>query len=241
METEKDKSRKKYYLTEFDFQANYFHFTKKKNLRSIEANGLLPKIGIHAQALEDTKKVFFVEGLDNLLILFDCWINVCGKYPLFPGLFNLGCKIMRYKWFPKFIIRAYFRYTEINKIHQFVAYRYFDHFLKTHVILNLELREGIDFAYNDIDQIKAKGYNKEYLIKAGYSTLYSDLNSNKMDKWNLHTFSNRGIPSSKIKICYIGNSYYLPDILKYALKNTKLNLKEICPILWQYLKSRKWL
>lgn len=71
----------KYQLTDNDMNKNYFHFTKKKNLNSIKERGLIPKIGFHAQALEETKKVFFVEGLDNLLILFDCWINVCEKYP----------------------------------------------------------------------------------------------------------------------------------------------------------------
>ncbi len=89
---------KKYNLSLNDITSNYFHFTKKSNLESISTTGLLPKISFHAQSLEDTKKVFFVQGLDNLLILFDCWINVCEKYPLFPGMFNLGTKVMKYKW-----------------------------------------------------------------------------------------------------------------------------------------------
>ena len=58
-----------YKLSEKDFHHNFFHFTKEKNLKSIENKGLIPKIGYHAKALETTKKVFFVEGLDNLLIL----------------------------------------------------------------------------------------------------------------------------------------------------------------------------
>ena len=50
---------------------NFFHFTWKSNLTNIEEKGLLPKKGHHAKYIEKTKKVFFVEGLDNLLILFD--------------------------------------------------------------------------------------------------------------------------------------------------------------------------
>ena len=107
---------KKYNLGLNDITSNYFHFTRQNNLKSISKKGLLPKISFHAQSLEDTKKVFFVQGLDNLLILFDCWINVCEKYPLFPGMFNLGTKIMKYKWFPKIIINGYFKYTDLYPI-----------------------------------------------------------------------------------------------------------------------------
>lgn len=216
---------------------HFFHFTKYKNLESIQNQGLLPKISFHAQALEVTKKVFFVEGLDNLLILFDCWIHVCSVYPLIPGLFNLGTKLMRYKWFPKSFVNAYFKYT--NKMHKLIAYKYFDHFLKRYILLNLEIQEGTDFSFDDIDQIKAKEYDREYLIKAGYSLKYSDLTSTKMDKWNLHTFSNQGIDFSKLKICYVNQSCQMPTILNYALKNTSLDIEDICPTLYGYLKSRK--
>lgn len=81
------------------------------------------EFGFHAQTLEETKKVFFVEKLDNLLILFDCWINVCEKYPHISGLFNIGCVIKKNNWFPKTIINAYFKYTEINKFHKFIAFK----------------------------------------------------------------------------------------------------------------------
>ena len=224
-----------------DINSNYFHFTRKRNLKSIDDKGLLPKLSFHAMSLEDTKKVFFVQGLDNLLILFDCWIHVCSKYPLIPGMFTLGTKIMRYRWFPKSIINAYFKYTEYNKLHKFVAYKYFDSFLKNYVLLNLTIKEEVDFSFEDIDQIKAKGYPKEYLIKGGYSPIYTDLETIKMDKWNLHTFSNHGVDSSKLKLCYINKSCKMMDILDFAFNNTKLNIKEVCPDLWKYLENRKYI
>lgn len=233
-------SMENYKLNLTDINSNYFHFTKKSNIESITKNGLLPKISFHAQSLEDTKKVFFVEGLDNLLILFDCWINVCSKYPLIPGMFNLGTIIMKYKWFPKSIINVYFKWTEINKLHIFVAYKYFDWFLKKYILLNLDIKEGIDFCFDDIDQIKAKGYDHDYLIKGGYSLKYSDLESITMDKWNLHTFSNHGVTTEKIKKCTINNSYNMYDILNYALSHTNLDIKSVCPVLYKYLKSRKY-
>lgn len=232
---------KNYKLDLKDLNSNYFHFTKRSNLNSIEEKGLLPKISFHAMSLEDTKKVFFVEGLDNLLFLFDCWINVCSKYPLIPGMFNLGTIIMKYKWFPKSIINTYFKWTEINKLHKFVAYKYFDYFLRSYILLNINIKEGVDFSFDDIDQIKAKNYNKEYLIKGGYSLKYSDLKSIIMDKWNLHTFTEHGVNKDKIKLCYVNNSCSMSEILNYALDNTELNIKDVCPVLWKYLKSRKYL
>lgn len=127
----------------------------------------MPKIGIHAMSLEKTKKVFFVEGLDNLLILFDCWIHVCSVYPLIPALFNLGTKLMKYQRFPKAIVSVYFKYMEYNKIHKFIAYKYFDHFLKKYVLLHLDIKERIVFSFDDVDQIKAEKYDRDYLIKGG--------------------------------------------------------------------------
>lgn len=228
-----------YSISKKDLNSNYFHFTKESNINSIKEKGLLPKISFHAQSLEDTKKVFFVEGLDNLLILFDCWINVCEKYPHIPGAFNLGTKIKGKNKFSKLIINLYFRWTEINKFHKFVAYKYFDWFLKKYILLNIDIKEEKDFSFNDIDQIKAKNYDKEYLIKAGYSLKYSDLSSTKMDKWNLHTFTNHGVSPDKIKICCIKKSHKMLDILTYSINETNLNIKDICPVLYDYLKNRK--
>ncbi len=228
-----------YYIDKKDLISNYFHFTKESNINSIKKNGLLPKISFHAQSLEDTKKVFFVEGLDNLLILFDCWINVCEKYPHIPGAFNLETKIKGKNKFSKSIINLYFKWTKINKFHKFVAYKYFDYFLKRYILLNIDIKEEKDFSFSDVDQIKARGYDKEYLIKAGYSLKYSDLSSTKMDKWNLHTFTGHGVDSDKIKICHIRKSNKMLDILNYAIHTTSLDIENICPVLWGYLKNRK--
>lgn len=229
----------KYEISLKDIDFNYFHFTKKKNIISIEEKGLLPKKSFHAQSLEVTKKVFFVEGLDNLLILFDCWINICEKYPLIPGFFNIGTKIKGKNIFSKLFIKAYFKWIEFNKLHKFVSYKYFDRFLKKYILLNIDVKEDLDFSFDDMDQIKAKGYDKYFLMKAGYSLRYSNLDSIKMDKWNLHTFSNHGVDSKKIKLCYINGSYNMLDIIKYALANSKLDVENICPVLWGYLKTRK--
>lgn len=72
--------------------------------------------------------------------------------------------------------------------------------------------------------------------------MYSDLKLNKMDKWNFHPFSNRRIDSSKLKMCFVNNTCDMIDILLYALSNTKIdNLEKVCPILYDYLKNRKYI
>lgn len=233
---------KSYKISKKDLNLNYFHFTQKSNLESIEKKGLLPKKGKHAKYIEETAKVFFVQGLDNLLILFDCWINVYKKIPILPNLkvtYGFGSWAMRSKYFPMFLVDFYFMIVKNSKRHKKYAYKIFDNLLDKCVLLNLNLEETIDFNFSDIDQIKARGYRKRHLIELGYSEKYSDMKSNKMDKWNLHTLNNKEIVPSKIKICSINSSTEIKDIFNYALENTNLNIKDMCPNLYDYLNRNK--
>ena len=232
----------KYVISLNDINSNFFHFTWKNNLVNIEEKGLLPKKGLHAKYIEETEKVFFVHGLDNLLILFDCWINVYKKVPLLPKLnltYGLGSKVMRSKYFPMFLVDFYFMIIRNSKRHKKYAYEVFDKLLTECILLSLDIQENIDFSFSDIDQIKARGYRKRHLIELGYSEKYSDMNSNKMDNWNLHTLSDKGISPNKLKLCYINDSTSIRDILNFILENTELNLKDICPNLYDYLNSYK--
>lgn len=209
---------KNYKISLNDIDSNYFHFTWKSNLSSIKEKGLLPKKGNHAKYIEETEKVFFVQGLDNLLVLFDCWINIYKKIPLLLDskiTYGLGSKAMRSKYFPMFLVDFYFMIIKNSKRHKKYAYQIFDKLLDECVLLHLDLEENKDFNFSDIDQIKARGYRKRHLIELGYSEKYSDMNSNKMDNWNLHTLTNKGINSSKLKLCSINNSTNIRDILNY--------------------------
>lgn len=233
---------KKYKISLNDMDSNFFHFTWKSNLANIEEKGLLPKKGHPAKYIEETEKVFFIQGLNNLLILFDCWINVYKKVPLLPQLnitYGLGSKAMRSKYFLMFLVGFYFMIIRNSKKHKKYAYEIFDKLLSECILLNLNIEENIDFSFSDIDQIKARGYKKRHLIELGYSDKYSDMNSNKMDNWNLHTLSGKGINSNKLKLCVINNSISIRDILDYILENTKINLKDMCPNLYDYLNSYK--
>lgn len=228
-----------YKITIRDIEHNYFHFTSKDNLNSIKQKGLIPKIGKHAKFLEKTEKVFFVEGLDNLLILFDCWINCFYYIPKIPFIYSLGARLIRQKWFPQFIADAYFGVLKKTKIHKKRAYKIFDNLLNNSVLLKLDLKENIDFKVNDVDEIKSRNYKRKHLELMGYSKKYSSLENNYMDKWNMHCISNHIIDNNKIKICCLNNSYKLEDIFNYAVKETKLNLENTCPILYDYLVNHK--
>lgn len=230
-----------YLLNKKDLNLNYFHFTDKKNLESIKSNGLVPNIGNNAKNIEKTKKVFFVEGLDNLLILFDCWINALYYIPVIPFIYKLGAFFLRHKWFPNIIGDSYFKTLKISKLHQKRAFRKLDKILNYGVLLKLDLEENVDFRYDDKDEIKSRGYIKRHLEICGYSEKYSDLNSNIMDKWNMHTLTDHTIDSKKIMICYLeNNSFNLRDIFNYCLQNTKIDLKKVCPELSAYLKYKNF-
>lgn len=232
---------KNYKLNICDVTSNYFHFTANSNLKSIEKEELIPKIGKHAKYIEKTKKVFFVEGLDNLLILFDCWINVYYYMPKIPFIYTLGANFLRQKWFPQIIADCYFGVLKKTKIHEKRAFKVFDKLLNESVLLKLDIKENIDFNYDDIDEIKSRNYKKRHLELMGYDKKYSSLENNDMDKWNLHCLSNHVVPKDKIKLCYINNSNSLIYILKYTINHTKIDLEKIVPILYKYLKSRDYI
>lgn len=48
----------RYILNTKNLNSNYFHFTDKKNLESIQSKGLIPNIGSNAKNIEKTKKYF---------------------------------------------------------------------------------------------------------------------------------------------------------------------------------------
>ncbi len=146
---------------------------------------------------------------------------------------------MRSKYFPMFLVDLYFIIIKNSKRHKRYAYKVFDKLLDDCVLLNLDLKENIDFKFSDVDQIKSRGYRKRHLIELGYSEKYSDMDSNRMDNWNLHTLDNIGVDSSKLKLCSINNSTNIRDIFNYILENTKLNIEDICPTLYDYLNSCK--
>lgn len=231
---------KQYQISLEDMNTHFFHFTKYKNLESIQKNGLVPNIGAHAKYIEKTDKVFFVESLDNFIILLDCWVNCLFYIPVIPFIYKLGAFFLRKKWFPMFIADGYFGILKKSKLQRKKAFRSFDRLLEDSIVLKLNLEENVDFSYGDIDEIKARGYKKRHLILMGYSEKYSSVENTNMDRWNMHTFADHSINPEKIEFCFLENGKYkLRDIFYYCLENTKIDLKDVCPVVYDYLKERK--
>ena len=56
----------------------------------------------------------------------------------------------------------------------------------------------------------------------------------------MHTFAHHGVIPEKIEFCILENGKYkLRDIFNYCLENTSLDIENICPVLFDYLKSRE--
>ena len=58
-----------------------------------------------------------LEWLDNLVILFDCWINDLYYIPVIPFIYKLGAFFLKYKWFPNIIGDSYFKILKVSKLH----------------------------------------------------------------------------------------------------------------------------
>lgn len=56
----------------------------------------------------------------------------------------------------------------------------------------------------------------------------------KMDYWNMHTFSNVVISSSKISLLKLDDFYNCTDILRWMVKNTNFDLKVLIPYLYEF-------
>lgn len=67
-----------------------------------------------------------LEWLDNLVILFDCWINALYYIPVIPFIYKLGAFFLKYKWFPNIIGDSYFKILKVSKLHQKRAFKRLD-------------------------------------------------------------------------------------------------------------------
>lgn len=159
-----------------------------------------------------------------MLILFDCWINCYYYIPKIRFIYILGTRLLRQRCFLQIIADIYFVVLKKTKLYKKRAYKIFDKVLNESVLLKLDLKENIDFKYNDIDEIKSRNYQKKHLELMGDSKRYSSLENNYR---NIHCISNHTINSDKIKLCYLNNSYKLKDIFCYATKKLHLIYKTL--------------
>ena len=216
-----------------DKKTTFLHYTDRENIENIFQIGLLPKIGQNSKNIELSKKVFFTEGLDNTLLLMDSWIKWLVLKPKNNIIYKCGCFYMTHKIFPKIIVNLIFKNSIKNDNKIKYACNKLDIILKNSVFLKLDLVEGIDFSYNDIDEIKNQSFSRKQL---SYIYTYgNNINDSKMELWNMHTFKNKLIEKEKIKLVEFNNSRCAKDIVLYMVDNTELSIENKCPFLFKYL------
>ena len=94
-----------------------------------------------------------------------------------------------------------------------------------------ELEENVDFDYNDLDEVKDTYY--ESFLKLLYPSV-SDLKDKKMEYWNMHTYSNKVIDSSKISLLKDKDEYSASKILKQLIDDNILYVKQNLDFLYEY-------
>ena len=225
-----------------------YHFTKKENLEKISVEGLKPQIGENSKYIENTPKIFFSKGTQGILKSTEVWLrwlmnriygpkNIIGIY----NQLSKEDKIARLsKWQEEFLSKDYLK----DNIKKEVLFNYFYNYTKERVYLVLNLDE--EYIENDIDEVKQNLIkNKQidyYFAKEMYAD-FSNMDSEIVDDWNMHTKREIEVSPKKISILSTNsgkndmlsiiieiydkenilktNDYLIKDFIKYAKKRLK--------------------
>lgn len=219
-------------LSQIDINNNFFHYTNKNNLEGIFQEGLQPRIGDNSLYVEKSKKVFFAAGQIGILTIIDVWLKwLTAKKGTAKWFHQFGCFYMRIPFCIKFIPNLWVkRKLKSNKIRN-KSYEEMKCILDESVFLILDLKENVDFSYNDIDEVKDTYY--ESFLKLLYPS-ESDLSNKKIEYWNMHTYSNKVIDSSKISLLKDNDEYSASKILKQLIDDNIQYVKQNLDFLYEY-------
>lgn len=232
-------------IQNLEIRFSFFHYTNKNNIESIAKDGLLPKIGESATGIEITEKIFFAIGPKGVYSIFDSWIRwlIAKRLTDLPGEkadlpFYCFCTFMMrlplIHYLVEIIVNIVVWFEFKFKKFKIKSFKIMKEILDNSCFLLLDLEEGKDFSYKDIDEVKSQKFNRK-LLKTVYAK-QNKMSSKKMDYWNMHTFSNVIIPPNKITLLKLNNSYKCIDILLWMIKNTKTDLKTLSPFLYEFLQ-----
>ena len=151
--------------------------------------------GKNSLYVEKSKKVFFSQGGTGILTLMDVWLRwLTSKFGISNQIYCLGTFYMRMplciKCIPNYVVSKFLK----SKNKRIKVFNQLKNILDNSVFLILDLEENVDFDYNDLDEVKETYY--ESFLKLLYPSV-SDLKDKKMEYWNMHTYSNKVIDSSK--------------------------------------------
>ena len=219
-------------ISKIDMNNTFLHYTAKNNLSTIIKNGLEPRIGKNSLYVEKSKKVFFSQGEKGILTLMDVWLRwLTAKCGISNQIYYLGTFYMRMplciKSIPNYVVRKFLK----NKNKRIKVFNQLKNILDNSVFLILDLKENVDFSYNDIDEVKDTYY--ESFLKLLYPN-ESNIKDKKMEYWNMHTYSNKVIDSSKISLLKVKNEYSASKILEQLVINNIQYVKQNLNFLYEY-------
>lgn len=219
-------------ISDVDLEHGFFHYTNIKNLDTILENGLEPRIGENSLYVEKTPKVFFVEGEKGIIMIMDVWLRwLTSKSGVNKLIYHIGTLYMRIPFCIKSIPNNIVKSSLNSKKKRRKVYNKMKSILDDSVFLSLDLENGIDFDYNDIDEVKSTYY--ESFLRLLYPT-NSNLKDHKMEYWNMHTYSFKVIDSSKILL--VKNKYDISanNILIWVIEKNMDFVKDNCKFLYEY-------
>lgn len=219
-------------ISQLNMNNTFFHYTDKNNLNTIIKNGLEPRIGKNSLYVEKSKKVFFSQGGNGILTLMDVWLRwLTSKFGINNQIYCLGTFYMRMplciKGIPNYVVSKSLK----NKNKRIKVFNQLKNILDNSVFLILDLEENVDFSYNDIDEVKDTYY--ESFLKLLYPST-SDIKDKKMEYWNMHTYSNKVIDSSKISLLKDKDEYSASKILKQLIDDNIKYVKQNLDFLYEY-------
>lgn len=195
-------------LNNLDLEHTFFHFTNEIAFDSIAHNGLISQIGDRANGVESKELIFFSEGAENVLRLCNTWIKwimhrTYGEKNQFGYYASKDeCLSSQSSWCKEFLNKEYLNDEEKKKY----VFELVMSGMKERIYFALELKEGQDFSYFDIDynkqsalNDKLKGNIKPYLFEKEMYSDYSNVDVATMDKWNMHILPQ----TEKIEPCKI--------------------------------------
>lgn len=176
----------------------FLHFTSTDALKSIEQEGLKPLIGANSYRLEKTPKVFFVQGFEHLLEIVDVWLKWEYNNKM-KALFRDTKDPIKKDYYNYMFNRGYDFFMDMQVLS--ATYKKVFQDFRNRTILVLNLKENEDFSFDDIDEVKVRNRRLRVNIKFVYgrhNPNFSDEKYTVMDRWNMHTFTNKGVEPHKI-------------------------------------------
>lgn len=227
----------------------YYHYSLKTYQNSIDTTGLIPTIGRNSENVDEKPAIYFSYSIEGVLETWDVWL----KWRL-NRLNNPEWQLEN-----KELISAikngtaseeekreyYFKYD--NWTQEFLSKDYkndqdklnflFEFMLEEMLACNyysLDLQEGKDFVFDEIDvkkqkNLETKDTEKDLIYKYHVEMYgsYSDNNSIRVDKWNMNTILGKELVIEPNRICQLSMRDGKNDVLsviRYLYKQYKTNV-----------------